>query len=120
MGKREKKKREKQRAQFVDLAWENINSANELIARQLRRAVRQEELIDELIAYFKAIPAGEIGEKQRQALIEKVENLKLEDLKKLTSTLSTLCDKQQQAREEEGETPVVRVVMDGNADSYAG
>ena len=109
-----------QKERFVSLAWENINAANELIGRQLRRAAEQEEQIDGLILYFESLKGGEIGEKQRQTLIEKIEKLKMEDLKKLTSTLGTLCDKQAQALPDgEDGAQGILVTFEGELDDYA-
>ncbi|MBQ9468994.1 MAG: hypothetical protein IJU52_08325 [Clostridia bacterium] len=114
------RKRAKQKEKFVSLAWDNINAANVLIARQLKRAVEMEEEIDALIAFFTSLGSGEITEKQRLALIDKVEKLKMEDMKKLVSTLGTLCDKQAQAQADgSGEGAAVQAVIDPSLEEYA-
>lgn len=97
--------RTEKKKEFIESAWKSIRLANELIERQLQRALRQEADIDELLSVtLEEIGNSEMTDKQKTAgisnLYKKIAALKIEDINKLSTTLGTLYDKQALASNE--------------------
>lgn len=94
------KLRNKKREEFVNSAWENIELADKLIKRKLKRALEQEDQIDELIAVAneeldeEESEKNRSNEKKRQRICSKIDALKLDNLSQISTTLGTLYDKQ--------------------------
>ena len=93
--------REKQKEGFVRSAWRSINMTQELLERRLRRAVEDEDLIDELLDLVQREAKGEVlSAKAKQELLGKVRALKCDDVGKLTQALGILYEKQALANRE--------------------
>ncbi len=87
--------------EFVRSAWHSIRMAQEVMERRLRRAVENEDLIDELMSLVEQEAREEkVSEKRRLGLVAKVSALHCDDLGKLSATLGMLYDKQALANRE--------------------
>lgn len=87
--------RAERKKQFVRSAWRSINMTQEILERRLRRAVEDEDLIDELLRLVDAEARGEnVSQKLREGLLAKISALKCEELGQLVKTLGVLYDKQ--------------------------
>lgn len=91
--------REKQKVEFVRSAWRSINMTQELLERRLRRAVEDEDVLEELIRVIKE----ETGGSERRELLSRVAAMKYDDIGKLTQALGILYEKQALANREETE-----------------
>ena len=91
--------REKQKAEFVRSAWRSINMTQELLERRLRRAVEDEDVLEELFRVIKT----ETGGSERREILKRVAAMKYDDIGKLTQALGILYEKQALANREETE-----------------
>lgn len=97
--------RTEKKKEFVENAWKSIRLANELIERQLQRALKQEAEINNILdTALEEIADSDMSETAkktaRTTLYKRIEALKIEDINKLSTTMGTLYDKQALANNE--------------------
>lgn len=101
--------RQKYQDRFVGRTWENIDRANELIGRQLKRAMENENELDTLIAEVMA--CENITQQQTDHIVKKLRNMKLYDIKAIATTLAQLYDRAQAATDAKNKP---ESLLDGN------
>ena len=95
---REEKKRARTRA-FIEQADGIIRNGMNILASRFERALKKEAELDELLS---AVSEDEdMSPKQKEALIRKLKELQLSDVRSLTIAVATLYDKRELA---EGQT----------------
>lgn len=87
------KKKQKNGADFLPRAYESIELAEEIICRQLRRALSREEEMDALLTALSGLPRGEVSEPERREILARVRELRCEDLSKTVGVLCKIYDK---------------------------
>lgn len=118
------KLRQQKKEEFVNNAWKSIGMANELIERQLKRALEQENEINKLLDdAIDEIEASEMEYKEKQAakraVYSRIAQLKIEDINKLSTTLGTLYDKQALAQGDATINAGIKVKLDGELEDFA-
>jgi signal transduction histidine kinase len=116
--------RKQKKEEFVNNAWEAIDMANQLIKRQLERALEQEAEINKLLDdAIDEIETSEMEYKEKQAakraVYSKIAQLKIEDINKLSTTLGTLYDKQALAQGDATVNAGIKVQLDGELEDFA-
>ena len=116
--------RKQKKEEFVNNAWEAIDMANQLIKRQLERALEQEAEINKLLDdAIDEIETSEMEYKEKQAakraVYSKIAQLKIEDINKLSTTLGTLYDKQALAQGDATINAGIKVKLDGELEDFA-
>ena len=84
---------QKNGADFLPRAYESIELAEEIICRQLRRALSREEELDALLTALSGLPRGEVSEPERREILARVRELRCEDLSKTVGVLCKIYDK---------------------------
>ena len=96
--------RAKMKEKMVRSAWRSIELSQSLLERRLRRAVDQENMIDELMLLVDESAQKEgMTQEIRRGLLSKIALLRCDDLGKIVTVLGTLYDKQALACKEETE-----------------
>ena len=80
--------------QFSRDSWQNIEKAQEIIYRRLTRALDQESAIDEIVNIILSAKDEDLTYEQKQALLNKMRKIKVEDVRELAVVVGTLYDKQ--------------------------
>lgn len=108
------KLRDEKKREFIDKSTEIIDAGLALLERRFRRALEQEKEIDQIIDEIFTDNDIEITTKQRQRLLSKIEELKLQNIKDITIAIGTLFDKRAIAKENESEDSdtSIRVTLD--------
>lgn len=87
--------RDAKKREFVNNCWAIMNDTVTVLARRIKRAMDEEDEIDQLIdAVTDEATELDLDWKKTQSIICKVESLKCEDIVKLTTVMGTLYDKQ--------------------------
>ena len=95
--------RQLKKDKFVDEAWEMIEDAKSLLARKLKRALEDEDKLDEILDAFANMEDEQgngLSDKAIRELYRKFSALKLEDVRALSTVVGTLYDKQALAAKE--------------------
>lgn len=100
--------RKKKKEEFVENAWSLIGKVETLLERRLGRAIKSEDVIDELVEEILALDHKDLTDTQRKALYSKIMAIKVESVKELSVVLGTLYDKQALANKE------ATAIVDGN------
>lgn len=92
--------RQKKKEEFIESAWELINLSKGVLEKRLKRAMENEEALDELVDEITKLGYKTLTAQQRQALYMKLSKIKVDDVKSLATVLGTLYDKQALANKE--------------------
>lgn len=92
--------RQKKKEEFIESAWELINLSKGVLEKRLKRAMDNEEALDELVDEIMTLDYKTLTAQQRQALYMKLAKIKVDDVKSLATVLGTLYDKQALANKE--------------------
>lgn len=93
-----KKLQQKNKARFVDGAWEGIHCASELAVRRLKRAFEHEDAFGKIV---EAIDDDEdLSEESRKEIMRKLRKLEVMDMNEISRVISVLYDKQALASDE--------------------
>ena len=83
--------RKDKRRSFIDKSWEIIEGAQAILARRVERALHKEDLIDELLRLVEE--NDKLTDEQIKAITGKINKLRLDDIRALSSILATCYDK---------------------------
>jgi hypothetical protein len=89
--------RQAKKDKFADDAWRMLDDAKCLLERRLKRALEEEDKLDEILDAFADMEDEQgngLSEKALRELYRKFSSLKLEDIRALSTVLGTLYDKQ--------------------------
>ena len=89
--------RQSKKDKFVDDAWRMLDDAKCLLERRLKRALEDEDKLDEILDAFAEMEdekGNGLSDKALRELYRKFSALKLEDVRALSTVLGTLYDKQ--------------------------
>lgn len=100
------KLKEQKSASFAEKAAEIVDLGQILLIRRLKRALENEDEIDEMIDMVKNDP--ELKGASRIAILGKLGNIKLDDIKAIGVTVGTMFDKQQLATGKPTETVEIK------------
>lgn len=92
--------RQKKKEEFIESAWELINLSKGVLEKRLKRALENEEALDDLVDEITKLDYKTLTSQQRQALYMKLSKIKVDDVKSLATVLGTLYDKQALANKE--------------------
>lgn len=93
--------RAKKKQEFVDRAWRSIELSQNIMERRLRRALEQENEIDELLLLVDESARDEgLTQEMKRGLLTRVSALHCDDLGKLVQVQGVLYDKQALANKE--------------------
>ena len=92
--------RQKKKEEFIESAWELINLSKGVLEKRLKRALENEEALDDLVDEITKLDYKTLTSQQRQALYMKLAKIKVDDVKSLATVLGTLYDKQALANKE--------------------
>lgn len=95
--------RQLKKDKFVDDAWAMLEDAKSLLARKLKRALEDEDKLDEILDAFENMEDEQgngLSDKALRELYRKFSALKLEDVRALSTVVGTLYDKQALAAKE--------------------
>lgn len=95
--------RQLKKDKFVDDAWAMLEDAKNLLARKLKRALEDEDTLDEILDAFENMEDEQgngLSDKALRELYRKFSALKLEDVRALSTVVGTLYDKQALAAKE--------------------
>ena len=95
--------RQLKKDKFVDDAWAMLEDAKSLLERRLKRALEDEDKLDEILDAFADMEDEQgngLSDKALRELYRKFSALKLEDVRALSTVLGTLYDKQALAAKE--------------------
>lgn len=84
--------RAKKKRDFVDNSWAIIEGAQAILKRRVERAIRKEDVIDEIISIVE--DSENLTEEARKGLLRKLSAVRLDDIRALSSILATCYDKQ--------------------------
>ena len=96
----EAKERVENKRNFSKQSWTNIEKAQKIIERRLNRALDYEDALDALVDAVLAAKDEDLSYQEKQALLNKLRKIKVEDLRELTTVIGTLFDKQRLANDE--------------------
>ena len=77
---------------FIKRSWGIIEDAQTIIERRLKRAVHKENVLDEILKMVE--DNKKLSDEQKQKLFRRLEGLRLDDVRALSSILATAYDKQ--------------------------
>lgn len=83
--------RNDRRKSFVDNSWKIIEGAQAILKRRVERALHKEDLIDELLRLVEE--NDKLTDEQIKAITGKINKLRLDDIRALSSILATCYDK---------------------------
>lgn len=92
--------RTKKKQEFIEDAWDNISMGNKLIQRRFKRALENEDKLDDLLKEIMSLSYTDLTTDQRKSLASKLSAIKVEDVSKITTAIGTLYDKQAVANNE--------------------
>lgn len=84
--------RNKKKQEFVDNAWEIIETGNKLLKTKLERALTAEEQINDILA--KARESSELDKEDVANLVKYLGKLNVDNMGQVTTVIGTLYDKQ--------------------------
>lgn len=88
------KLRQKKKEEFINDAWNIIDTGKQILLRRLKRALTNEDELDTLMQEIMSLPNTELSTEKKKALASKLSAIKVEDIGKLTTALGTIYDKQ--------------------------
>ena len=94
------KERIERKKKFSDSSWGNIDKAQQLLEKRLKRALDNEEALDKIVDIIQDTPDDDLDYKQKMTLINKIRAVKVEDVKAIAVIIGTLYDKQALANDE--------------------
>ncbi len=83
--------RKDKRRSFIDKSWEIIEGAQAILKRRVERALHKEDLIDELLRLVEE--NDKLTDEQIKSITAKIQKLRLDDIRALSSILATCYDK---------------------------
>ena len=89
--------RKKNREKFVGTTWKLISKIETLIEKKLDRAIENEDEIARLTKTISDESFKDLSSDERRQTIEKLKNIKVENIRDITLVLATLYDKQELA-----------------------
>lgn len=92
--------RTEKQAEFSQKATEIIEKGLLLLNRRLNRAIESEEELDDLIDEVYFADKDEMSYTEKQAIINKIKNLQVQNIKDITTAIGTLYDKRALSRGE--------------------
>ena len=92
--------RTQKQAEFSNKASEIIEKGLLLLNRRLNRAIESEEELDDLIDEVYFADKDEMSYTEKQAIINKIKNLQVQNIKDITTAIGTLYDKRALSRGE--------------------
>lgn len=81
------------RASFIKNSWEILSLSQTLLKKRLKRAEKNEKAIDMLIEEISSIPQGELSDEERHSIAKNLAALKIDDMSKLSTVISSVYDK---------------------------
>lgn len=94
------KLRQEKKDEFADKATEIIDKGLLLLQRRMTRAIEEEESLDLLIDEIESIDDEEMSYAKKQATINKIRTMQLQNIKDITTAIGTLYDKRALSRGE--------------------
>lgn len=85
---------------FSTDSWDNIKKAQKIINRRLDRALRQEDVMDEIVNIVLEADGEDLSEDQKKALLQKLRKIRVDDVRDVVVVIGTLYDKQALANDE--------------------
>lgn len=85
--------RNEKKKSFIDKSWRIIEDAQKVLERRVSRAVHKEDVIDEIISIVEE-RSGQMKDEEKQRILRRIEGLRLDDVRAITSIIATLYDKQ--------------------------
>lgn len=81
------------RASFIKDSWEILSLSQTLLKKRLKRAAENEDAIDMMIEEISSLPHEELTDEERRTIAKKLAALKIDDMGKLSSVISSVYDK---------------------------
>ena len=91
--------REQMKRGFVKRACKMISDTQKLLERRISRAVHKENVLDEILSIVEE-RKDKLTDSEKEKILHKIESLRLDDVRALSSILATLWDKQALAMKE--------------------
>ena len=93
----------KNKKNFSEASWNNIDKAQTLLGRRLSRAIDYENEIDAIVDIILEANEEDLDYKQKMTLINKLKAIKIQDIRDIVVMIGTLYDKQALANDEASE-----------------
>ena len=81
------------RMTFIKNSWDILSLSQSLIKQRLERAQKNENAIDMIIEEISSLPPEELTDDVRRSLAKNIAAIRLEDIGKLSSVISSAYDK---------------------------
>lgn len=91
--------REEMKKRFVKRACNMISDTQKLLERRIKRAVHKENVLDEILSMVEE-RKDKLSDTDKEKILHRIESLRLDDVRALSSILATLWDKQALAMKE--------------------
>ncbi len=84
---------ETKRSAFIKNSWDILSLSQTLLKKRLKRAAENEDAIDMIIEEISSLPHDELTDEQRRTIAKNLAVLKIDDMGKLSSVISSVYDK---------------------------